>query len=94
MLLGLAATVDQFKRQVLGLAADADLKDEFLAMFALREDLEGAAKLESILALLVSMTGWVQGQIDAMTLEARIEAEAEALARERTRQTGFGPTQK
>ena len=71
------------------LAHDAGLLPEFHELFDVRNDLEGTAKLESILALLLSMTGWVEGQVETMTLEARIQADAEALAKERTKQVGF-----
>lgn len=91
--LGFASTVDQFRRRTRSLAADAGLVDEFDELLSLRDDLRDmeTAKQASILALLQAMTGWVEGQIDAMTLEERIQAEAVALAAERAKRIGFAP---
>jgi hypothetical protein len=46
---GIAATVDQFKRQAMEEAAEARFEEEFSQLFSLREDLKdlGTAKLES-----------------------------------------------
>jgi hypothetical protein len=90
---GIAATVDQFKRQAVGVATEAGLEEEFSQLFSLREDLRdlGTAKLESVLVLLVAMTGWVEGQIELLTIEERIFAEAQALAVERSKKVGFQP---
>jgi hypothetical protein len=92
--LGFAATVDQFRRQTRSLAQDAGLLEEFDTMLSLRDDLRemGIAKHAAILALLQAMTGWVEGQIDAMTLEERIQAEAAAIAAERAKRVGFAPS--
>jgi hypothetical protein len=89
--IGIASTVDQFKRQAAGVAAKAGLEEEFLQLFSLREDLKdlGTAKLESILVLLVAMTGWVEGQVEMLTIEERILAEAQALTIERSKKVGF-----
>jgi hypothetical protein len=92
--IGIAATVDQFKREVRQLATEDGLAEEFDRLFSLRRDLQeaGSAKMAAVLTLLVSMTGWLEGHADAIQAEDLMRAEAEALARERTKRVGFvGP---
>ncbi len=85
--LGLAATVGPFFLQVRELARQDGIEDEYGGLFSGRQDLHDTATVshEHLLALLIALTGWVEGHAEMLTIEERIEAEAEALARERAK---------
>ncbi len=90
--LGLAMHAKNLFLATYDLAEEAGLLPEFLGLFTSddKEDLSGTGRVEHSLGAVALLTGWIEGLIKGATLEARIQADAEAYAKERVKSENFG----